>query len=83
MSSLGKLIPAECEAPAQSYRRFGVAFGDRFFTLLSLGLVWLIPAFADLRFVYAMFGWDVLVIVVWLADLMRLPRPAQLVVKRT
>jgi uncharacterized protein (DUF58 family) len=83
VSSLGKLIPAECEAPAQSYRRFGVAFGDRFFTLLSLGLVWLIPAFADLRFVYAMFGWDVLVIVVWLADLMRLPRPAQLVVKRT
>ena len=83
MSSLGKLVPAESEASAHSYRRFGVAFGDRFFRLLSLGLVWLVPTFVDFRFVYAMLAWDVLVILVWLADLLRLPRPAQLAVKRT
>jgi uncharacterized protein (DUF58 family) len=80
---LGKLVPAESEASAHSYRRFGVAFGDRFFRLLSLGLVWLVPTFVDFRFVYAMLAWDVLVILVWLADLLRLPRPAQLAVKRT
>jgi uncharacterized protein (DUF58 family) len=83
VSSLGKLVPAESEASAHSYRRFGVAFGDRFFRLLSLGLVWLVPTFVDFRFVYAMLAWDVLVILVWLADLLRLPRPAQLAVKRT
>lgn len=83
MSSLGKLVPAEVEAAAQRYQRYGAAFGVRFFMLLSMGLVWAVPAFVDVRFVYAMLTWDVLVIVVWLADLMRLPHPAQLVVKRT
>jgi uncharacterized protein (DUF58 family) len=83
VSSLGKLIPAEAETVAHSYKRFGVAFGDRFFMLISVGLVWLVPAFVDLRFVYAMFAWDVLVVLVWLADLMRLPRASQLAVKRT
>ena len=83
MSSLGKLVPAEIEAVAHSYKRFGAAFGDRFFMLLVVGLVWLVPAFVDLRFVYAMLAWDVLVVLVWLADLMRLPHPSQLAVKRT
>jgi uncharacterized protein (DUF58 family) len=83
VNSLGKLVPAESEAAAQSYRSLGVAFGDRFFMMLAMGLVWVIPAFVDLRFVYAMFAWDVLVVLVWLADLGRLPPPAQLTVKRT
>ncbi len=56
MSDLGKLVPAEVEAPTHSYQRVGVAFGDRFFTLLLVGLVWLVPAFVDLRFVYALLG---------------------------
>jgi uncharacterized protein (DUF58 family) len=83
MSSMGKLVPAEIEAAAHSYKRFGIAFGDRFFTLLSVGLVWLIPAFLDLRFVYALIAWDILVVLVWLADLMRMPHPSQLSIKRT
>jgi uncharacterized protein (DUF58 family) len=83
MSDLGKLIPAEVEAPAHSYQRVGVAFGDRFFTLLLVGLVWLVPAFVDLRFVYALLAWDALVLLAWLADLTQLPKPAQLTVRRT
>jgi uncharacterized protein (DUF58 family) len=83
MSSMGKLVPAEIEAAAHSYKRFGVAFGDRFFTLLSVGLVWLIPAFRDLRFVYALIAWDILVFLVWLVDLTRMPHPSQLSIKRT
>jgi uncharacterized protein (DUF58 family) len=61
----------------------GVAFGDRFYMLLFVGLVWLGPAFFDSRFVYAMLAWDVLVLLTWLADLAQMPRAAQLSVKRS
>jgi uncharacterized protein (DUF58 family) len=82
VNALGKLVPAEVEAPARSYKRFGVAFGDRFFLLLLVGLVWLVPAFFDLRFVYGMLAWDALVLLAWLADLSQLPKPAQLSIRR-
>jgi len=78
-----RLIPADIEAAAQTHKRFGVAFGDRFFMLLSVGLVWLGPAFFDSRFVYAMLAWDAMVFLLWLADLTQLPRPEQLVVRRS
>lgn len=83
MNNPGTLVPAEVEAPARSYKRFGAAFGNRFFVLLSMGLVWLVPAFFDLRFVYALLAWDGLVLLVWIADLAQLPEPAQLTVRRT
>jgi len=51
--------------------------------LLFVGLVWLGPAFFDSRFVYAMLLWDVFVVLLWLIDLARMPRPRQLLVKRT
>ena len=70
-------------APARSYKRIGVAFGDRFFMLLFVGLVWLGPAFFDLRFVYAMLVWDVFVLVLWFIDFMQMTRPEQLLVRRT
>jgi uncharacterized protein (DUF58 family) len=83
MSDLGTLVPPSVEAATKSYKRLGAAFGDRFFTLLLLGLVWIIPAFLDLRFVYALFAWDLLAVLAWLADLTQLPAPSQLAVTRT
>jgi uncharacterized protein (DUF58 family) len=83
MRNLGRLLPPEVEAQAKSYKRFGVGFGDRFFMLLFVGLVWLGPAFIDSRFVYALLAWDGLVLLAWLADLAQLPKPAQLLVRRT
>jgi len=80
---LGRLVPPEVEAQAKSHTRLGVAFGDRFFMLLFVGLVWLGPAFFDLRFVYALLAWDGLVLLAWLADLAQLPKPAQLSVRRS
>jgi uncharacterized protein (DUF58 family) len=65
------------------YKRIGVAFGDRFFMLLFVGLVWLGPAFFDRRFVYAMFAWDAFVLLLWIIDLAQMPRPSQLSAKRT
>jgi uncharacterized protein (DUF58 family) len=83
VNDLGTLVPAPVEATTHSYKRFGVAFGGRFFMLLVLGLVWLAPAFVDLQFVYALLAWDGLVLLVWLADLAQLPKPTQLAVRRT
>lgn len=71
------------EARAQSHKRFAVAFGDRFFMLLFVGLGWLAPAFFDLRFVYGMLAWDLLVLLAWLIDLAQLPRPEQLLITRS
>jgi uncharacterized protein (DUF58 family) len=83
LSDPATLIPPEIESPTRSYKRLGIAFGGRFFMLLFVGLVWLGPAFFDPLFVYAMLIWDALVLLVWLADLAQLPRPAQLVVRRS
>ena len=83
MNDQPTLIPPEIRAPAHSYKRIGVAFGDRFFMLLFVGLVWLGPAFFDSRFVYAMLIWDAFVVVVWLIDLVQMTSPKQLFVKRT
>ena len=63
MSDPATLIPPEVAAPARAYKRVGIAFGDRFFILLFVGLVWLGPAFFDARFVYAMFAWDVFALI--------------------
>ena len=83
MNDPTRLSPPEIESPTQSYKRFGFAFGDRFFMLLFVGLVWLGPAFFDVHFVYAMLGWDLLVLLAWFIDLVELPRPSQLVVRRS
>lgn len=83
MSDQPNLIPSEIEARTQSYKRIDIAFGDRFFMLVFVGLVWLGAAFFDPRFVYGMFAWDALVVLMWLVDLLRLPQPAKLSVKRT
>jgi len=71
------------DGQARSFKRLGIAFGNRFFFLLLVGLIWLVPAFADRRFVAAMIIWDALVLLIWFLDLVRLPRPRQLQVRRS
>jgi uncharacterized protein (DUF58 family) len=77
------LIPPPIEAQARPFKRVGIAFGRRFFVLLLIGFVWLGPAFVEKRFAYAMLGWDFLLLCAWLVDLLRLPRPARLTVRRS
>ncbi len=83
MNDSERLVPPPIESATKANKRIGMAFGDRFFMLLFVGLVWLGPAFFDLRFVYAMFFWDALALFAWLADLARLPKPRQLTVRRS
>jgi uncharacterized protein (DUF58 family) len=79
---VGKLVPATVAARAESTGRFSFAFGRRFFLFLMIGLVWIVPAWRDPRFLYALVFWDVLAVVLWAWDFIRLPRPAQIEVRR-
>lgn len=83
MSESLAMVPAPVEAHARRFKRLGFAFGYRFFLFSLIGLVWLIPAFVDHRFVYAMLGWDLLLILAWIADLLLLPKPSALRISRT
>lgn len=82
MSEQGRLIPPTMSAPAVSGRRWPAAFQSRFFLALLLGLAWIGPAWWNRRILYALLIWDVVVMVAWLMDLRRLPRPADITVSR-
>jgi uncharacterized protein (DUF58 family) len=76
------LIPQEAIARGRPLGRFPFGFGPLFFVALVLGLVWLVPAWWFSRFIYAMLLWDFLFFAVWTWDLLRLPAPDQLEVRR-
>ncbi len=82
MNSPSNLVPATQQAPAESYGRFGIAFGRRSFLLAIIGLVWIGPAFLVPRFAFGILAWDVLLLIAIVIDLYRLPRPQELSVER-
>jgi len=59
-----------------------VAFGRRFFLLLLIGLTWIVPAWRDARFLYAMGLWDVVVLGLWAWDLSHMPKQDEIEVRR-
>ncbi|MFZ3266253.1 MAG: DUF58 domain-containing protein [Terriglobales bacterium] len=83
MSDWSAMIPDPVESCAQPAKRMAFSFGYRFFLFLLVGLVWLVPAFLDHRFAYAMVAWDLLLIAAWAADLISLPNPHELVIRRS
>jgi len=83
MSAPAAMIPESVEANAHASKRWGFAFGYRFFLLFLIGIVWLVPAFVDRRFVYAMMAWDLLLILAWAVDLRSLPKPERLRIRRS
>jgi len=83
MSGWAAMIPASAEGSARAAKRWGFAFGYRFFLLLLFGMVWLVPAFVDHRSVYATLAWDFLLITAWIVDLLSLPKPERLRLRRS
>lgn len=83
MNNLYAMIPDPAQGRARPLKRLAFAFGYRFFLLILIGFVWLVPAFRDVRFAYGMIAWDLLVVLAWCADLFFLPKPAKLLVRRT
>lgn len=76
------LGPTSVTARARKLGKLSFAFGARFFVALLLGFVALGPAWWIRQAIAMMFLWDGLVVVAWLWDLLRLPRPEQLEVRR-
>src|SRR5438309_1660284 len=76
------LSSSSAAARARKLGRFSFAFGSRFFVAVLLGFVALGPAWWFRQVIVAMFLWDGLVLAAWFLDLLRLPRPEQLEVRR-
>jgi uncharacterized protein (DUF58 family) len=77
------LVPEPVSAPARQTKRLGFGFGRRFFLMTLLGLLWVAPAFWDLRYLLVMAVWDVFALAAWAVDMWRLPRPESLSVTRS
>jgi uncharacterized protein (DUF58 family) len=82
VSSAPTFIPTVASARAHSTGRFKIGFGTRFFVALLIGLVWVVPSAWSPRFITGMFIWDGLFLLLWLQDLLRLPKPAELELQR-
>ncbi|HVW08410.1 MAG TPA: DUF58 domain-containing protein [Bryobacteraceae bacterium] len=76
------MTPAAQSSALRAKGRLAFTFGPRFFPALLLGLIWLIPAWRDSRFVAAMFLWDGLVLLAWFVDLRHLPAATKLKARR-
>jgi uncharacterized protein (DUF58 family) len=82
VNSGATFVPAVASARAHSAGRFRIGFGTRFFVALLIGLVWVVPAAWTPRLIAGMFIWDGLFLLLWLQDLMRLPKPGDLEFQR-
>jgi uncharacterized protein (DUF58 family) len=82
MNSSETFIPAAATARAQSIGHFRIGFGTRFFVALLIGLVWVVPAAWSPRLIVGMFLWDGLLLLLWAQDLLRLPKPEELELRR-
>ncbi|MDR0311338.1 MAG: hypothetical protein LBJ21_07115, partial [Acidobacteriota bacterium] len=77
------LTPPYVSAAAIRHKRFGAAFGPRFFLLAAIGLLWLGPAVLHPQFLYVMLAWDFLVFAAWALDFASLPRPSMITASRS
>ena len=83
MNSQQPLIPPEIGARARPLGRIPFGFGPRFFVMLLLGLVWLVPAWWSPRLIVAMFLWDLVTIFAFVSDFLRMPKPQEIEVRRS
>ncbi len=82
MTDPRRLAPSLVQAQARASSPWGFGFGPRFYMVLLIGLIWLGPAWFEPRFLWALALWDALAVAAWAWDFRRLPRPAQLVLRR-
>ncbi len=77
------LIPQPVRGPALGTKRLPFGFSRRFFLVMLLGILWLVPAFRDARFIWMLAAWDLAALLAWTIDLLRLPLPHQLILERS
>ena len=77
------LTPPPISAAAIRHKRFGAAFGPRFFLLLAIGLLWLCPSVFYPQFFAVMLAWDLLVFAAWGLEFASLPKPSLITASRS
>jgi len=77
------LHPDPVSAVCQRRRRLSFGLTPRAIGLLTLGFLWLIPAFWNARLAYGMLAWDGLILLAAVLDSLRLPPAAQLIARRS
>jgi len=77
------LAPATVAASAMGARRWPYAFGPRFFLLIGLGLLFVIPAWVDRRVILLLGIWNAMVVALWVFDVIRIPHDGAGIVSRT
>ncbi|MBV9609229.1 MAG: hypothetical protein JO187_06705, partial [Acidobacteria bacterium] len=65
-----RMTPPPVEAACLPRGRFGFAFGRRFFFLLIVGSLWVIPAFWNRAFLYGLLAWDAFLVLAAILDLL-------------
>jgi uncharacterized protein (DUF58 family) len=75
------LVPAPIRAAARG-RRFGFALTPRALLLLVAGCLLAVPGFFHPRWIWAMVGWDGVVLLLAIVDAATLPAPAKITVER-
>ena len=81
--SIAPLAPNAVRAHARPYGRIGYGFGRRAMFLWLLGLAWVVPAFWDKTFAYAVAIFDGVLILAMLVDFAVLAKPEQIEAERT
>jgi len=82
VSTAAKFVPADVVARSLQGGHLKIGFGERFFVALLVGLVWVVPAAWSPRLIVGMFVWDGLFLLLWLQDLLRLPKPGAIELRR-
>lgn len=83
MSDNESLAPLDAAARARPLGRLPFGFAPRFFLMLLLGLLWLVPAWWSPRLVAGMFLWDLVTVLAFVWDLRRMPAPEEIEARRT
>jgi uncharacterized protein (DUF58 family) len=82
MASGTTLAPPTVAAAGVADHRWPIGVGPRGFLLLAAGLLCILPAWLDWRTLILLPLWDALLLIAWITDLRRLPRPSELQVSR-
>lgn len=83
MNAVQPLVPTETGARAQPLGNVPFGFGPRFFVMLLLGLLWVVPAWWSPRLIGAMFLWDFVIVLAFVSDLLQMPKPQELDARRS
>ncbi len=78
-----RLSPPPIARAAEQPRRWPFSAGRRGLWLLAAGLLWIVPAWFDLRMLAGLVVWDLSLLAAWVVDARRLPRAGALGVERS